>query len=296
MNSASKQGVILAILAYAMWGVAPMYFKLIQQVPALEILAHRIVWSSLLLVVIIAIKNRWQEVKQAWLNKRVRNTLLLSSGILGFNWGLFIWAVNSDRILDASLGYYINPLLNVALGMLFLSERLNKLQYFAVALASTGVLLQLVAYGSVPIVALSLAISFAVYGLIRKTVSVDSITGLLVESLVLLIPAVVYWYGFADSSATNWLANDWQLNSLLMAAGLVTTLPLLCFVAAARRLNYSTLGFFQYIGPSLMFLIAVGIYDEKVGDDRWLTFAFIWTALVVYTIATVQKKQTLTKS
>ena len=200
--------------------------------------------------------------------------MLVSSALLAFNWWLFIWAVNNDRILDASLGYYINPLLNIALGMLFLGERLSKVQYVAVGLAFTGVVIQLVTFGSFPLVALSLAGSFACYGLIRKMINVDSMTGLLIESALLLTPAIVYWFMLAESPTSNLFSNDWSLSALLLFAGVLTTAPLLCFVAAARRLDYSTMGFFQYIGPSIMFLFGVFVYGEKVGADRWVTFAF----------------------
>ena len=174
------------------------------------------------------------------------------------------------------------------MGMVFLSERLNRYQYAAVGLATLGVLIQVVSYGSVPIVALGLAASFATYGLIRKKVSVDSLSGLLIESFILIVPAVIYWWGFADSDYANMFENDVSLNVLLISASFVTTLPLLCFVAATRRLNYSTLGFFQYIGPSIMFVFAVFVYGENVGQDRWVTFGFIWSALLLYSLAALR--------
>ena len=295
MNDQAKQGVIYAMLAYTMWGIAPIFFKQLQFMPSLEILAHRIIWSALLLVVIIGLRNNLHKVKAIFASRRQLSILFISASLLGFNWWLFIWAINNDHILDASLGYYINPLLNIALGMVFLKERLSKLQYAAVGLAVTGVAIQLVTFGSFPYIALSLAVSFAIYGLIRKTVSVDAMPGLLIESLVMIVPAFVYWFVFASSSATNLLDNTWTINALIVGAGLVTTAPLLCFVEAARRLNYSTLGFFQYIGPSLMFMLAVFVYGEEFGQDRWVTFGFIWTALLVYSYASyrnIQKSKT----
>lgn len=289
MNATAKQGVVFALLAYTMWGLAPLYFKQLLEVPSLEILVHRIVWSTLFLAVLVGIQHQWHKIRQVFRSRRQLAMLTLSSVLLGFNWWLFIWAINNDHMLDASLGYYINPLFNVALGLIFFSEKLNKLQFSAVALALTGVVIQLVTFGSFPLVAFGLAASFACYGLIRKTVHVDSIAGLLIESVILLTPAVVYWWAFADSNVTNMMNNDWQLNAWLMAAGFVTTLPLLCFVAAARRLAYSTLGFFQYIGPSIMFLFAVFVYQEQMTADRWVTFGFIWAALAVFTFASVKK-------
>ncbi|NMT92790.1 EamA family transporter RarD, partial [Vibrio alginolyticus] len=202
--------------------------------------------------------------------------------LIGGNWLIFIWAVNSNHMLDSSLGYYINPLINVLLGMVFLGERLRKLQWFAVVLAGCGVLVQLIVFGSVPIVAMALAMSFGFYGLLRKKVAVDAQTGLFVETLILLPAAAVYLLFIASSPTANMIENPWQLNTLLIAAGVVTTLPLLCFTGAATRLKLSTLGFFQYIGPSLMFLLAVLIYGETFTMDKAITFAFIWGALVVF--------------
>jgi chloramphenicol-sensitive protein RarD len=289
MNTNAKQGVLLAIAAYLMWGVIPAYFKLLNSMVPTEILMHRIIWSSLLLVIIISVKKNWIQISNILKKPKTLLILIASASILAFNWWLFIWAINNNHLLDASLGYYINPLLNVALGMFFLGERLSKLQYAAVALAFIGVTIQVVTFGSFPLVAFALAISFSIYGLIRKTVSVDSVSGLLMESLLLTIPAVIYWWFMVPTDASNMLNNSIGFNLLIMAAGLITTAPLLCFVAAARRLNYSTMGFFQYIGPSIMFMFAVFIYGEKVGEDRWVTFGFIWMALIIYSVASILK-------
>lgn len=289
MNSTNKQGALLAVCAFVLWGIAPLYFKLLEQVPSLEILVFRIVWSSLLLVAIIIATKHWQSMVNIIKSKRSVGILLGSSSLLAFNWWLFIWSVNNDHILDASLGYYINPLLNVALGMIFLGERLSRLQYFAVGLAIAGVAVQLITFGSFPVIAFSLAGSFAIYGLIRKTVSIDSVSGLTFESLIMLIPAVVYWWMFATSPESNMLQSDLSTNLLVISAGIVTTAPLLCFVAASKRLAYSTLGFFQYIGPSIMFLLGVFYYQEEMGQDRWVTFGFIWTALVIFSYASYRK-------
>jgi chloramphenicol-sensitive protein RarD len=289
MNTNAKQGVLLAIAAYLMWGVIPAYFKLLNSMVPTEILMHRIIWSSLLLMIIISVKKNWSQISNILKKPKTLLILIASASILAFNWWLFIWAINNNHLLDASLGYYINPLLNVALGMFFLGERLSKLQYAAVALAFIGVTIQVVTFGSFPLVAFALAISFSIYGLIRKTVSVDSVSGLLMESLLLTIPAVIYWWFMVPTGASNMLNNSIGFNLLIMAAGLITTAPLLCFVAAARRLNYSTMGFIQYIGPSIMFMFAVFIYGEKVGEDRWVTFGFIWMALIIYSVASILK-------
>lgn len=276
-----KQGVIFAIAAFLMWGLAPIYFKAIDHVAAMEILLHRVVWSVLFLLVILTVVKKWRLVKSALFNVKTAGWLLLSAALLGFNWGLFIWSVNNNHMLDASLGYYINPLLNVLLGMLFLSERLRRLQLVAVVLAVTGVVIQLISFGSFPIIAFSLASSFALYGLIRKKLPVDTLPGLLIESLFMLPVALIYWWGL-DTPTSDLTSNSVSLNLLLISAGIVTTLPLLCFTAAARRIQYSTLGFFQYIGPSLMFILAVLFYGETFSADRMVTFGFIWSALALF--------------
>ncbi|HDY7526383.1 TPA: EamA family transporter RarD [Vibrio vulnificus] len=278
----ARQGVLLALGAYTMWGIAPIYFKSLAAVSPLEILSHRVVWSFFLLAALLHFGRHWRTVRDVLTSKSKMLYLVTTAILVGANWLIFIWAVNANHMLDASLGYYINPLINVLLGMLFLGERLRKLQWFAVTLAACGVLVQLVVFGSVPIVAIALAFSFGFYGLLRKKVSVDAPTGLFIETLVMLPAAAIYLLFIADTPTSNMLANPSQLNLLLIAAGVVTTLPLLCFTGAATRLKLSTLGFFQYIGPSLMFLLAVLIYGEAFTSDKALTFAFIWGALVVF--------------
>ncbi|WP_050921684.1 EamA family transporter RarD [Vibrio harveyi] len=278
----SRQGVLLAIGAYTMWGIAPIYFKSIAEVSPLEILSHRVIWSFFLLAALLHFGRHWRSVRDIIKNKTKMMFLVSTAILVGANWLIFIWAVNSNHMLDASLGYYINPLINVLLGMVFLGERLRKLQWFAVVLAACGVLVQLIVFGSVPVVAIALAMSFGCYGLLRKKVSVEAQTGLFIETLVMLPAAAIYLLFIASSPTSNMLDNPMQLNTLLIAAGVITTLPLLCFTGAATRLKLSTLGFFQYIGPSLMLLLAVLIYGEPFTSDKAITFAFIWGALVVF--------------
>lgn len=279
-----KMGGLAAMSAYSLWGIAPLYFKQISFIPAMEILVHRIVWSCLLLVVVIFLLQQWPKFRAVLYQPRLLAVLVLTGVLLGFNWWLFIWAVNQNHMLDASLGYYINPLLNVLLGMLFLGERMRRMQWVALLLAAAGVVYQVVSYGSVPWIALALASSFAVYGLLRKKLAVDAVIGLLIESLLLVPIALCYWWFWADSTAVNLLENSWSLNLWLMAAAVVTTVPLLCFIAGARRLQLSTMGFFQYIGPSLMFLFGVFLYQEPLALERLMTFAVIWFALLIYSL------------
>lgn len=278
----TRLGVIFALAAYFIWGVAPAYFKVIWFVPADEILTHRIIWSFFFMIALISVNRQWSQVKQLLRTPKKILLLAVSAVLVGGNWLLFIWSVNNHHLLEASLGYFINPLVNILLGMVFLGERFRRMQWLAVILAASGVLVQLWAFGSLPIISLGLAFSFAFYGLLRKKIAVDAQTGMLVETLWLLPVAAIWLFGIADSATSHMTQNSWSLNLLLMAAGVVTTVPLLCFTGAATRLRLSTLGFFQYIGPTLMFLLAVTFYDEHPGADKMVTFGFIWVALAIF--------------
>lgn len=282
-TSQTQAGILFAISAYTMWGVAPLYFKQIAQIPALEILMHRIVWSVAFLVLLIVLLNQKHKVMAAIRSPKTLSVIAGASVLLAGNWLLFIWAINNGHLMEASLGYYINPLLNVLLGRLVLGETLRPFQKVAVGLAVFGVGVMLVAHGQLPWIALALAGSFGIYGLIRKQAPVDSLPGLAIETTILLPLAIVYWIGFA-SSHSNMTTNAWDLNLWLMAAGIVTTLPLLCFTAAAKRIMYSTLGFFQYIGPTIMFVLAITLYDEPMEPARLATFGFVWAALVLFSV------------
>ncbi|MDF2184844.1 EamA family transporter RarD [Grimontia hollisae] len=292
MNDAqqTRRGVLLALGAYTMWGVAPLYFKALTNVPPLEVLMHRVLWSFFFLALIIHASGGLARVKLLLKDKKRLGLLTLTALVIATNWLIFIWAVNNDRMLDASLGYYINPLINVVLGMVFLGERFRKLQWVAVVLAFSGVAIQVITFGSLPWVALVLACSFGTYGLLRKKINIDAATGLFIETLVLLPVALVYLLFIANSATSDMMQNSLGLNLLLVAAGIVTTLPLLCFNGAATKLRLSTLGFFQYIGPSIMFMLAVGLYSEPFTADKATTFAFIWMALAIFTFDAVRQR------
>ncbi|NOU52004.1 EamA family transporter RarD [Pseudoalteromonas sp. JBTF-M23] len=281
-ENAEQKGYLFASLAFLMWGLAPIYFKQIDFIDAMEILVHRVIWSVVFIAVIVGLLKQWHKVQHIIKKPKLLLMLCISACLLGFNWGLFIWAVNNEHMLDTSLGYYINPLLNVLLGMIFLAERLRKWQLVAVGFAVVGVVIQVVSFGSFPVIAFALASSFSVYGLIRKKVPVESLPGLLLEAVILLPLALAYWYFSAPTATSDFSENSVLINTLLISAGVVTTLPLLCFTAAAKRIPYSTLGFFQYIGPSLMFVLAVVFYGEEFSSQRVVTFAFIWSALALF--------------
>lgn len=286
-----RNGVINAISAYLLWGLAPIYFKLIASISSDEIMVHRIIWSSLLLFLIVIISKKSRVLIETLKKPKLLAKLAISASFLLVNWFLFIWAINNDHLLDASLGYFINPLFSVALGVIFLGEKLRNMQKIAVILALCGVLIQLVALGSLPVISLALAGTFGIYGLLRKKMHLDSFVGLLIESSMMLPLALMYWLLFIDSDTANMLENSMNLNMLLIAAGIVTTAPLLCFTSAAKRLTLSTLGFFQYIGPSIMFILATFYYHEALQPAKLFTFAAIWLALVIYSFDSLQKRK-----
>jgi len=282
-NNQQQLGIFFALAAFIMWGLAPIYFKQITQIDAKEILAQRVLWSVLFLLIITLASKQLAKVITAFKQPKLLLMLLLSTALLGTNWGIFIWAVNNNHMLDTSLGYYINPLINVLLGYFFLQERLRRRQGIAVGLAFSGVVIQLIAFGSIPVIALLLACSFALYGLIHKKTHVESLPGLMIEASLLLPVAVTYWYFMPSSESSNLFNNTTEINSLLIGLGIVTTLPLLCFTAAAKRLQYTTIGFIQYIGPSLMFILAVALYEETMEIKDMITFGFIWAGLILFT-------------
>ncbi len=286
-----RKGIVFAICAYTLWGFAPLYFKLLTDVSAAEILLHRVLWSFVFVALLMSLFGGFGRARQLLKKPKQLAVLCITSCLIAANWLLFIWAVNNDHMLDASLGYFINPLVNVFLAMLFLGERLRKLQWAAVSLAAIGVSVQLISFGSIPLVSLGLAGSFACYGLLRKKVNIDAKTGLLVETAILMPIALFYLLTNMGDSMTHLMTNDMQLNSLLLAAGVITTIPLLCFAASAVRIPFTMLGFFQYIGPSIMFILAVSLYNEPFDMEKGITFGFIWAALALFTTDMFYKRK-----
>jgi chloramphenicol-sensitive protein RarD len=271
-----------AVSAFLIWGISPIYWKALRAVPAFEIILHRIVWSFFFLVPLIIVMRRWKDFIDVLKNYRTLLILLFTALIIGANWLLYIWAVNNDQLLQASLGYYINPLVNVVLGMVFLKERLRPLQILAVLLATAGVLYLTISYGEFPWIALTLAVSFGLYGLIRKVAPVGSLVGLTVETLLLSIPALVYLFYLESHGAGSFLRVSLKLDLLLMGCAIATATPLLFFTLGARRLYLSTVGLLQYIAPSCMFVLAVFLFREPFSKVQVVTFVFIWTALAIY--------------
>ncbi|VXB19093.1 conserved membrane hypothetical protein [Pseudomonas sp. 8AS] len=279
-----RRGYLLGIIAYTIWGLFPLYFKAIEAVPAMEIIAHRAIWSALFGAVLLLLWKHPGWLRELRANPRRLGVLALSGLLIASNWLVYVWAVNNGRMLEASLGYYINPLINVLLGMLLLGERLRRLQWLAVGLAALGVLQQLWQVGSLPWVSLVLALTFGFYGLIRKQAPVAALPGLVVETWLLLPLALgwLLWHPSAMSTqAAFWTASEalW-----LIAAGPITLVPLLCFNAAARHLPYTTLGFLQYLAPTLVMLQAIFLFGEHFEPSKLLAFICIWAGLALYSL------------
>lgn len=274
-------GAAYAVGAYLMWGFFPVYWKALSHVSALEVLFHRMLWSMLLLAGLITALRRWPQALAVMTAPRQVLLLTATTSLLAVNWLLFIWAVNDGHVLETSLGYFINPLVNVVLGVIFLGERLRRWQAAAVLLAAAGVLVLTLATGTPPWIALALAGTFGVYGLLRKMSPVEPVTGLLVET-GLLAPVALGYLAWTHAGGGGALGNDGWTDALLVLGGAVTAAPLLLFAAAARRLRYATLGLFQYIAPSLHFMLAVAVYGEPLRPAHLVTFACIWAALALY--------------
>ena len=279
LRSQGAIGVAFGLGAEFTWGFLPLYLKAVASVPAVEVLAHRVIWSLLLLAALVVAMRRWQPLVRLARDPRTLMLLGLTSLLIGVNWLIYIWAVNSGHVLETSLGYFINPLVNVALGVLVLRERLRKAQIGAVSLAALGVAILAIAQGSLPWISLALAFSFSLYGLIRKMAPADPLTGLLAETALLAPVALVY---LAMIGGGSFAAGSLSIDLLLILSGVVTAAPLLMFAAAGKRLRYATLGLLQYIAPTIQFLLAVLLFKEELGTAHLVTFACIWIGLAIY--------------
>lgn len=285
-RDSATTGAVLAVATYLIWGGIPAYFKAVEHVPPLEVLSHRVVWSVLYLAVLIALLRRGANLLAVLADRRLVGTMVVSSLLVSGNWLIFIWAVVNERVLETSLGYFINPLVSVVLGVAFLGERLRFLQWVAVGLAVAAVANLVVTYGELPWVALSLAFLFGFYGLVRKMAPVDAFTGLFVETLLICPVALAFLVYLAATGAGAFGAIDRGTDGLLLAAGIVTVVPLVSFVGAAKRLRLSTIGFFQYIAPTGQFLLAVFAWNEPFTLAYGVTFSLIWLALAIYSLDT----------
>ncbi|MFL6782888.1 MAG: EamA family transporter RarD [Sphingomicrobium sp.] len=279
----SRTGFLLGLGAYALWGVLPIYFKAIADVAAVDIVAHRVLWSLPFLAILIAVSRGWQKVRAAAADRKTLGILCITALLIGGNWLLYVYAVTSGRILASSFGYYLNPLANVLLGRFVLKEKLGRLQWIAVGVAAAGI--SVFAAGALGQlwISLSLCASFALYGLLRKVVKADALTGLGIET-GLLFPLAIGWLGWRFGAGAPVLGSSSMDAGLLLAAGIVSTTPLILFTAAARRLAYSTLGMLQFLAPTLQFLIGVW-YGEPLKTAHFIAFPAIWLALALYVTA-----------
>ena len=293
-----QAGVLYAAFSYILWGVLPVYWKLLNHVNADEILANRVFWSFFFIAVILVLNKKWGLFTGTLLglaqNKKQLAALAVASMLISINWFMYIWAVNTDQMIEASLGYYINPLVSVLLGMVFLKERLSLLQYISFAFAGIGVLIMTISYGQFPWIALTLAISFGLYGLAKKLIKVDSAVGLALETLVVMPLAAIY-IGYLMIKGTNSLfAGSMSTTLLLAGAGAATAVPLLFFAKGAQRIPLATLGILQYIAPTLTLILGVFVYHETFSSVHLLAFTFIWSALILYSLSRTKMAAALT--
>ncbi|MCI0550108.1 MAG: EamA family transporter RarD [Anaerolineae bacterium] len=276
-----NKGILYSVTVYALWGFFPIYWKLLSHVPALQLLGHRIAWSFLLLLGVIFITKQWNEFR-ATLNVRTFRIYLIAALLIGVNWLAYVWAVNAGFIVETSLGYFINPLLSVLMGVLFLGERLRPMQWIPVALAAMGVAYLTFAYGQLPWIALLLAFTFGFYGLVKKLAPLGSLFGLTLETGILFLPAFVYLSVVESNNTAAFLHSGIASDLLMIGAGLVTTIPLLMFASAAKLIPLSMIGVLQYIAPTIQFLIGVFIYKETFDQSRLLGFSIVWLALIIF--------------
>lgn len=286
-QNTARGGLLLGFSAYLLWGVLPLYFKAIHHVGPIEIVSHRIVWSLLFLAALATLWRKWSGIRAALATPRLLMTLTLTATLIGINWLVYIYAVVSGHVLEGSLGYYLNPLVNVLLGVVLLKERLSPAQKLAVALAAAGVAILAAGAGSALWISLTLAGSFAFYGYLRKVAPVDALEGLSIETILLAPLALAYLVWIQKSGGSAFL-QDRTTDLLLILGGAVTAIPLLLFTAAARRLPYSTLGFLQYVAPSMQFLLAIFAFGEPLTTAHIVCFGLIWTALAIFVVEGVR--------
>ncbi len=279
-----NRGLLYGFMAYFIWGVLPIYWKQIQDVPALEIISHRMAWSFFFTAGLIALRQEFSQIRQLLHQPKTLLTFFISALLLVLNWLVYIWAVNAGYIVDASLGYFINPLVNVLLGVVFLREKLRSWQWISVGIAAVGVLYLAISYGVIPWIGLTLALTFGFYGFIRKKVTQNSSHGFFLETGFIFIPALAYLFYLEFQGVGAFGHLSFFENSLLTLTGVITAIPLVMFGFAAQNVNLSTLGFMQYIAPTLQFLIGVLVYAEDFSSNRIIGFSVIWLALLVYSI------------
>lgn len=293
MNNRKSAGVIYAITAYIVWGILPIYWKLLDNVFPMEVLAHRIVWSLVFMCIVITVTKQWDEFKHIIKDKRQMLYIFIASIMITINYGVYIWAINSNKIIEASLGYYINPLLAVLLGIIIFKEKVNFLTGTALIVAFVGVLIKAIQYGKVPWISLSLAISFALYGAIKKSVSVSPTVGIMLE-VTMITPFALIYIGLRNISGVGaFNTQGASIIFLLIGSGVATAVPLLLFASGAKRIPLSLIGFTQYICPTIVLLIGIFMYNEGFTTIDMIAFGFIWLAIVIYSFSQVSLHKNL---
>ncbi len=288
-----NRGVVYGVTAYAMWGVLPIYWKVLHSVPAIQILAHRMVWSLLFCLLLLTMTRNWGWLSAALRDRRTVFTFLGAAALLSVNWFTYIWAINAGFIVETSLGYFINPLVSVLIGVIVLHERLRSWQWTAIGLAFGGVLYLTVAYGALPWIALTLAFTFAFYGLLKKQVRVGAVESMAAETAIMSVPALLFLLWLASQGRGALGHGSVAVSLLLVGSGAATAIPLIFFAAAAHRIPLSLVGILQYLAPTLQFLIGVFIYHEAFGRTRLIGFSIIWAALLIYTVEGLHQRRRL---
>lgn len=286
-----RKGVWYAIAAYASWGILPLYWKLLCHVSALQIIGHRIVWSFFTVIAIILLMRKWADFRSAAFEGKILRGYCLAALLIGVNWLTFIWAVNAGHIVETSLGYFFNPLLSVALGVVFFHERLRTVQWMCVGLAAAGVVFLTIVHGAIPWIALTLSFTFAFYGLVKKTAPLRSLEGLTLETGILFIPALGYLFITGLKGTGAFLHTDATTAFFMAGAGIITILPLLLFASASRRIPLSLMGILQYISPTLQFLIGIVIYKEPFSSIQFIGYALVWLALILFALERLSARQ-----
>jgi chloramphenicol-sensitive protein RarD len=280
----ARRGFLFGAAAYLLWGLFPLYFPLLEPAGAIEILAHRVAWSLATMLLVIVLSRRLPHFRALLRRHRARNLLTVAAVVIAVNWGTYIWGVNNHRVVETSLGYFINPLVTVLMGVVILRERLRRWQWLALGIAFVAVVGLTVEYGHPPWVALTLAFSFGTYGLAKKQAGVEAVESLTFETLVLVPIALGYLIWLGGTGDSHFVGHGVGHSLLLASTGIVTAIPLLCFGAAAIRVPMTTLGLLQYLAPILQFAIGVTLLDEQMSTMRWIGFALVWVALVVFTV------------
>jgi len=276
-------GLIYAFSAYTFWGIIPLFWKQLDHVDSVEIVMHRMVWSCVLVTLLIVISRQWASFKRLLVQPKLVLRLLLASSLVSINWAVFIWAVNHGHLVQTSLGYFMNPLISVALGVVLFSETLRRAQWLALAIAATGVVYMFATHGSFPWISFILAISFSLYSAVKKSISVPATHGMAIETMCFFLPALCYLIYIESRGQGQFFvgeSNYW----MLILGGLFTLIPLLLFASAAKRISMTALGMMQYIGPTLQLLCGVILYGEAFGSEKMIGFSFIWLALIVFSL------------